>query len=371
MTRHRVRSLVGLAFVVVVGPAARLGSQSPDQAPRYAVTDSIVVGNVDGRMFDLDVINRRLYGAGNTIIDIDSRRVIGHIADSTPGTEYFVAAEAGRGLTNTGVVFNPSTGALGEHLPIHGTTIAYDPLMRRAFLLADTIAVVNLAQLTQQFAMVQRGRMGQGGMGGGMQPGQAGDFGPQSRGRGDTVIRRIPAVRLTATIVGEVPLVGAGASGVSDGRGRMFISLTGPDSVAIVDVEKLKVIGGRPLQPCKAPLGLAIDNVHDRLFAACDSQVVVISLSDGHISGQVPTGGHAAAIAFDKGAGLLFVPAGPQGIAIVQQRDAEHYVLAQTITDPRVTGASALVIDPTTHRVFVPHRAPDGTFSFMILSPSM
>jgi hypothetical protein len=130
------------------------------------------------------------------------------------------------------------------------------------------------------------------------------------------------------------------------------------------------VVGGRPLS-CTAPLGLAIDNAHDRLFAACDSAVVVMSLTDGHESGRFAAGGHATELAFDKGASLLFVPAGAEGIVVAEEQNPEHYVVVQTITDPRVIGAAALVIDPTTHRVFVPHRGADGTFSFMILTPSM
>jgi hypothetical protein len=236
MLRCCSRSILGLALVASGAATLPLRAQSAEaKLPVYAVSDSIVVGHVDGRLFNLDVINRRLYGAGNTIVDIDQRRVIGHIADSTPGTVYFVAAEAERGLTNTGIVFNPSTGVVGEHLPIHGDAIGYDPLMRRAFLLSDTIAVVNLAAYNQM-PMIQRGRMGRGGMGGGM---SGNNMGPQNGGKGDTIIRRLPPVRLTATIVGQIPLAAGGRSAVSDGRGRMYVSRTGADSIAIIDTDRL------------------------------------------------------------------------------------------------------------------------------------
>jgi hypothetical protein len=308
------------------------------------------------------VVNRRLFGAGNTIIDIDLLHVIGHIADSTPGTVYFVAAEDERGLTSSGVVFNPTTGAVGEHMPIHGDGIAYDPETRRALLLGDTIRVVNLAP-SLQFPMMQRSR--QGGMGGGMGT----PMGMNADPRRDTAIRRMPPVRLTATIVGEIPLSSTAVAGVADGAGHVYVAVPGRDSVLKIDGDKLRVVGGRPVSPCKAPSALAIDNVHQRLFVGCDSGLVVLSLSDGHVSGQLPTGGHPTQMAFDAGAGLLFVPAGNRGIDIVHEDNPEHFTIVQTVSDPRVTGANALALDPTTHRVFVPRTDADGTLRFWILEP--
>lgn len=349
-----------------VGAGSAHAQAGVNAVPTYGVSDSVVVGHVAGRWFDIDVVNRRLYGAGGAIIDIDQRRIVGHIADSTPGTQYLVPAEDQRGLTNTGVVFNPVTGQVGEHLPVHGDGIAYEPITRRAFLLSDTLQVVNLAPSVQPFGIMQSREMGRGGMGGGM------GMGPGSMNnnpRRDTVIRRLPPVRLTATIVGELALPAAAASGVADGQGHLYLALTARDTIVRLDGDKVKLSGGRPAPSCHAPTALAIDNVHARLFLGCDSSVAVMSLSDGHISAQLTTGGHPTELAYDAGAGLLFVPVGERGVVIIQEQDPEHYAIAQTLTDPRVVGASALVLDPTTHRVFVPHVDPDGTFRFAILAP--
>jgi hypothetical protein len=363
MLRTSRYAVVGAVLAASSWPACSLDAQSPaSQVASYAVSDSIPVGKVDGRLYNLDVVNRRLYGAGNAIVGIDARQVVGHIADSTPGTVYFVPAEAERGITNTGVVFNPTTGAVGEHLPIHGNSIAYDPYTRRAMLLSDTIQVINLAPSLQMFPMMQRSRMGgnRGGMGGMNAP---------YDNRRDTVIRRLPPVRLTATIVGEITLPAAAASGVADGQGRLYLALTARDTIVRLDADKLKLVGGRPVAPCKAPTALAIDNVHERLFIGCDSAVVVLSLTDGHVSGQLPIGGHPAQMAFDPGAGLLFVPVGQQGVVVVHEETPERYTIVQTISDPRALGANALVLDQTTHRVFVPHIGADGMFTFTVLAP--
>ena len=356
------RALVGAALVVCgLSAGGVLRAQAgASQVPTYAVADSTVVGHVVGRWYDIDVVNRRLYGAGGAIIDIDQNRIIGHIADSTPGTEYLVAAEDERGLTNTGVVFNPTTGAVGEHMPVHGDAIAYDPATRRALLLSDTVQIVNLAPSIPMMPVMQRRRGGMGGMG----------TAPTAiNSKRDTVIRRLPAVRLTATIVGEIALPAAAAGGALDRRGFVYLTVPSRDSVLKFDAEKMKVVSGRPVPSCKQPTAVSIDNVHDRLFLGCDSAVVVMSLTDGHISGQLATSGHPREMAFDAGAGLLFVPEGGQGVLVIHEQDPEHYVIAQTISDPRVVGATALVLDPTTHRVSIPHTDPDGTLRFAIIEP--
>lgn len=362
MVRPFRRALVGAAVVAcgLSGGGVLRAQSGAGQVPAYGVADSIVVGHVTGEWYDIDVVNRRLYGAGGAIIDIDQNRIIGHIADSTPGTQYLVAAEDERGLTNTGVVFNPTSGSVGEHMPVHGDAIAYDPATRRALLLGDTVRIVNLAPSIPMMPMMQQRRGGMGGMG--MAPAPV-------NSKRDTVIRRLPAVRLTATIVGEIALPAAAAAGASDRRGFVYLTVPSRDSVVKFDAEKMKLVGGRPVPSCKHPTAVSIDNVHDRLFLGCDSAVVAMSLTDGHISGQLATGGHPTEMAFDAGAGLLFVPDGAQGVLVIREQDPEHYMIVQTISDPRVVGATALVLDPTTHRVFVPHTDPDGTLRFAILEP--
>lgn len=366
MLRLSRRGFAGAALVVC-GMAAGNTLRAQTGAAgvtKYGVEDSLAVGHVVGRWYDIDVVNRRLYGAGGAIIDIDLNRIVGHIADSTPGTQYLVAAEDERGLTNTGVIFNPTSGAVGEHMPIHGDAIAYDPATRRALLLGDTVQLVNLAPSMPIMPMMQQRRGGMGGMGGmGMEPNTP------PPGKKDTVIRRLPPVRLTATIVGEAPLPAAAAAGAADSRGYVYLTIPDRDSVVKFDADKMKVVSGRPVPSCKRPTAVSIDNVHARLFLACDSAVVVMSLTDGHISGQLATHGHPTEMAFDAGADVLFAPEGDQGVVVIHEQDPERYVIAQTISDPRVVGATALVLDPTTHRVFVPHTDADGTLRFAILAP--
>jgi hypothetical protein len=332
----------------------------------------VVVGHVDGRLFTLDVVNRRLYGSGNAIVDIDALKVVGHIADSTPGESYLVAAETDRGITSNGDVFGLGGGAMGQHVASHVKGLAYDPLTRRAFLLGDTVTVVALTPLypDMQQARRQQGMGGGGGGGGGYGGGYGGGMtGSVVPGGADTARRnRPPAVRLTATLVGTFALPGAAGWGVTDGRGQVYVALTSRDSLAIVDTQKLRVASIAGLSSCRAPTALAIDNLNHRLFAACDGQVVVFAVDRDHVTDVVDVPGHSDQIAFSTGGGFLFVPGGDHGMTVLHRDTPDTYRIVQTITDSRVIGANAVVFDPTTHRMFVPHRNADGVFTYYILS---
>ena len=63
-------------------------------------------------------------------------------------------------------------------------------------------------------------------------------------------------------------------------------------------------------------------------------------------------------IAYSPGNGLLFVPGGDDGITVLHEDSPDTYSVVQTITDPRLAGANAVVFDPTTHRIIVPHQGP-------------
>ena len=367
----RCGPVAGLALL-----SGALGAQSPGYpSPNYEVTDSVVVGHVDGHLFTLDVVNRRLYGSGNAVVDVDGLKVVSHVADSTPGESYLVAAETDRGITSNGDVFGLGSGAMGQHVAAHVKGLAYDPVTRRAFLLGDTVTVLALAPLYPDMQMTRRQQgTGGGGGGGGGNGGYGGGYGGGMNGQvvpggSDTARRnRAPAVRLTATLVGTFSLPGAAGWGVTDGRGQIYIALTSRDSLAIVDAQKLKVESIAGLSSCRAPTSLAIDNLNHRLFAACDGQIVVFATDRDHVTGVVDVPGHADQIAFSSGGGLLFVPGGDHGLSVLHRDSPDTYRIVQTVTDPRVLGANAVVFDPTTHRLFVPHRTADGVFTYYILS---
>src|SRR5579872_2177218 len=100
------------------------------QSPSYHVVSRITVGAV-GSGYTADFIaidpdRRRLYGLGNTIIDIDKDQVI----DSIPGRAaggYALAPDLDRGLARNGTWFELSTGKVLGTVAGRGDAMLYDP----------------------------------------------------------------------------------------------------------------------------------------------------------------------------------------------------------------------------------------------------
>ena len=263
--------------------------------------------------------------------------------------------------------------ALGQHLHAQATGFAYDPVGQRAFLLGDTVTVLSLSAggLYDNLPTSRPGGgMGGGGGGGGYGGGYGdGDSGQVIPGGGDTGrMHRAPTVRLTATVVGTFHLPGSGGWGVTDAHGRVYVSLVSRDSMAVVDTDKLRVEGVIGLASCRRPTGLAIDNVRHRIFAACDGQVAVVAADHGRVTDVMNAPGHADQIAYSRGNSLLFVPGGDHGITILHEDTPDTYTVVQTITDPRLSGATVVVFDPTTHNMIVPHESADGILTYYVLS---
>lgn len=308
--------------IAMLGCAVRLLCASASigaQALQYHLTDSISAGADNGDLYTLDVAHHRLYGAGRNVVDVVGKRVALTVADTTAGGGFVVAPELGRGVVRNGTVFDLSTGYVIRRLPAMGDASLYDPLTSRAFLLGDSVSVIDLK---------------------------------------------------AASIVRKISVPGAGESGVSDARGRIYLNLNRANAIAVLDARSLRVIDTYSIAPAKAPMGLSIDVVHRRLFAACDSQVVVVNADNGHVVATVPVPGHTDESAFDPGTGLLFEPGGRgKGLTIIHQDSPDHYSVVQTLSDSLVRSLR-IVVDPTTHVAYMPLTRVGQAFLYLILSPT-
>ena len=143
----RTRLQTALAAITVALPTAVAAAQSAATTPHYHVVTRIPVGKLaDGYSADfiiIDPVHRRLYGLGNTIIDIDKDRVV----DSIPGKSaggYALATDVGSGLARNGTRFDLATAHVTGHVDGSGDASVYDPGTHRAFMLDDTVTVVDM-----------------------------------------------------------------------------------------------------------------------------------------------------------------------------------------------------------------------------------
>jgi DNA-binding beta-propeller fold protein YncE len=112
------------------------------------------------------------------------------------------------------------------------------------------------------------------------------------------------------TVVGTVDLGGRPEAAVSDG-GKAYVNLEDKSQIAVFDPKTLAVLARWPLAPCEEPSGLAIDHVHQRLFAGCGNKTMaIVDMRTGKVVASPAVGDGVDAAGFDPGTQLAFTSNG-------------------------------------------------------------
>ncbi len=154
------------------------------------------------------------------------------------------------------------------------------------------------------------------------------------------------------TVKSTIPLDGKPEFAVSD-EGHVYVNLEDKSMIARIDSRKLTVDARWPLAPCEEPTGLAIDQKHHRLFAACANKMMaVIKTDDGHVIANVPIGDGPDGAEFDSSNQLVFSPNGADGtLTVIHEDSSNKFSVVQTV--PTQKGARTMTLDPRTHEVFL------------------
>ena len=153
-------------------------------------------------------------------------------------------------------------------------------------------------------------------------------------------------------IEGNVKLDGIPEFPVSDGKGNIFVNIDDKSEIARIDERSMTVTAHWPLEPCKSPSGLALDEGKRRLFAACDNKLMAIVNADtGKVVTTLPSGDGPDAAGFDPGTGLAFSSNGDGTLTVVSDRGDDHYAVVQNLITEK--GARTMTLDTRTHTVFM------------------
>jgi YVTN family beta-propeller protein len=147
-----------------------------------------------------------------------------------------------------------------------------------------------------------------------------------------------------AVVVGSIALPGRPETGVSDGKGKIFVNLEDKNSIAVIDVATRKVLATWPLTGCEEPTGLALDRANRRLFSGChNGALVVVDADSGRNVQKLAIGNGVDAAAYDERAGLVFTSNGEGNISVIQQEGPDKYTtLANVLTQK---GAKTMALD--------------------------
>src|ERR1700685_4520786 len=306
MSRRFSLSILGVVLFALAALAA---------APGYHIINTYKIGGDGGWDYlTADASARRIYISRATrvmVLDADSGKSVGEIAD-TPGVHGIaLAPELGRGFTSNGregtvSIFDIKTLATSNKVKVgeNPDAILFDPATKRVFTF-------------------------------------------NGRSQDSTAIDAEKG-----TVLGTIKLDGKPEFAASDAEGEIFVNIEDKSELVAIDPNKLEVKAKWPLAPCTEPSGLSIDRKHRRLFVGCDNKMMaVVDADSGKVLATPAIGEGVDATAFDPETGLAFASCGEGVLTVVREDSPSKFSVAENVKTQE--GARTLALDDKTHQVFV------------------
>lgn len=283
--------------------------------PGYHIIATYKLGGDGGWDYlTVDAAARRFYISRAThvmVVDADSGKSVGDIAD-TPGVHGIaLAPELGRGFVSNGregtvTIFDPKTLATSSKVKVgdNPDAILYDSASKRVFAF-------------------------------------------NGRSQDATALDAAKG-----TVSGTIKLGGKPEFAASDGKGEIFVNIEDKSELLAIDPNKLEVKTRWPLAPCTEPSGLALDRKNRRLFVGCDNKMMaVVNADNGKVITTLPIGEGVDATWFDDETNLAFASCGQGVLTVVREESPDKFSVAENV--PTQQGARTMALDSKTHNVWV------------------
>ena len=157
----------------------------------------------------------------------------------------------------------------------------------------------------------------------------------------------------TMMVVGQLALGGGPEGPVADGKGEIFVNIENTNEIVRFDASTLTIRSRWPLAPAETPTGLSMDRFNRILFVGGRNQTfVALSADNGKVLANYPIGKGVDGTAFDAEAGLIYVSNKDCSLDVIREAGPLNFApIGKILTSP---GAKTLVLDPQSHRVFLP-----------------
>ena len=143
---------------------------------------------------------------------------------------------------------------------------------------------------------------------------------------------------------------------------RLFVNMTGINSIGVVDREKRAVVQTWPVTAGKDNVPLQYDEATHRLFLATrkPSKLVVVNADNGKEVVSLDVADYVDDLAYDDAHHRLYVPGGggAGAVSVVAQRGADKYELVATV--PTKPGAKTARYVPELNKYYVGVPAKDA-----------
>ncbi|TAN06609.1 MAG: hypothetical protein EPN38_07965 [Rhodanobacteraceae bacterium] len=155
-------------------------------------------------------------------------------------------------------------------------------------------------------------------------------------------------------------LTGSLGQMASNARGTLYVDNSSHGAIDAVDIASMANLGAIPVRGCKAPTGLAMDQVGRRLFVSCrDGMRSIVDADLGFTFEELPSSA--------RGAGEMvfsfhpFGPKGPKGLAVsVGSNGRVAFIEMASFVKYRADGnltlpgaCEAMAFDPNTHQLWL------------------
>lgn len=153
-------------------------------------------------------------------------------------------------------------------------------------------------------------------------------------------------------VIASIPLDGKPETGVSDGKGMVFVNIEDKGEIQKIDAHNNKVANTWSIKPCEEPSGLAMDQKGRRLFAGCGNKMMaIVNADDGSVVTTVPIGQGVDANGWDPERKLAFSSNGEGTLTIVHQDSPDKYSVLQNVQTER--GARTMTVDTKSHKIYL------------------
>ncbi|GAB2971696.1 hypothetical protein GCM10027049_01600 [Mucilaginibacter puniceus] len=157
----------------------------------------------------------------------------------------------------------------------------------------------------------------------------------------------------TDKVVATIPLGGKPETGVSDGKGNIFVNSETTNEVIVINANTYQVIHRYKIELGDEPTGLAIDLATNRLFIGCGGSktLVVMDAANGKNLAKFPIE-DCDGVAFDPASKQAFVSNRTGTMSVIKELSADKFEFVENVTTE--AGARTIAIDPATHLLYLP-----------------
>ena len=141
----------------------------------------------------------------------------------------------------------------------------------------------------------------------------------------------------------------------------VYINLQQLDVMTVIDPATDKVVTPvYTVAPCKGNHGMALDAEHRRAFLACEGndRMAVLDLDKHKIITTLPVAPDPDVIKYDPGLKRIYVACYSGAISVFQEDDPDHFRKLEDF--PVQHKVHSLAVDERTHRVYVPEEEENG-----------